>query len=296
MTSRPRRWRLSALLVVCAVLTAALLSPTATAQEQADDGEITVVEIPSDAQVLRRWLTIWDVNDLVLLLDEFYRQLGPVRVCPDGDAADRTCYLDFTRRGAAADPGSPAAGDPDDPAAAGEPEASASPSPSATPDQETASPAPAPSPEPPTSPTASPGPDPTPPGASENDKATQRSPNAAIEQRVVDLVNEDRRREGFPPLEVDPALAAGARRWTAEMASRGQLAHDSDLRVPPNASTVGENVAFRTTGEHVAERLHEQFMNSPGHRRNVLNPAFTRVGVGVVQSGDLTWITERFAG
>lgn len=298
-----RHWRVgAALLVGVIVATVLAASQPAVAEEQAADVELTAVEIPSDAEALRRWLTIWDVNDLVLLLDDFYRQLGPVRMCPSGGAVDQRCYLDFTRRGgiggAVPPGGQPPAGPGDDVAEAEAPprdEPSDPPEPS--PEPEPASPVPEPSPSTP------PAPAPAPTAESEPsrapvvlDETPARSSSQTIERRIVDLVNADRQREGLPPLQADDGLVEGARAWTAVMAERDELAHDPNLSVPPNARTAGENVAFRTTGGDVADRLHQQFMRSPGHRRNVLNPEFSSIGVGVVQSDGLTWVTERFAG
>jgi uncharacterized protein YkwD len=118
----------------------------------------------------------------------------------------------------------------------------------------------------------------------------------AIEQRIADLVNEARRAAGLAPLTVDADLTAASRRWSEQMASGVGLQHDPGLSVPSGSSRAGENVAYRTTDAGVADNLHGQFMDSQGHRENVLNGAYTRLGVGVVQAGGLTWVTERFTG
>jgi len=79
------------------------------------------------------------------------------------------------------------------------------------------------------------------------------------------------------------------------MAAAGELSHD-ELVVPDGHRTAGENVAVRTNGGDEAALLHEQFMDSPGHRANVLSDDFDAVGVGVLVDGRRTWVTQRFAG
>jgi uncharacterized protein YkwD len=120
-----------------------------------------------------------------------------------------------------------------------------------------------------------------------------------VEERIIELVNRDRAAQGLAPLALDEGLAAGARSWTSQMAEQGApdgLAHDPDLRVPDGASVAGENVAYRTSEQGVADKLQAQFMNSDGHRRNILDNAFDRIGVGVVHADGVTWVTQRFAG
>jgi uncharacterized protein YkwD len=177
--------------------------------------------------------------------------------------------------GAPGDAGSPGAAGTPTPVAATSPTAPAPPAP----------PAPAPSPSPPAPP---PAPEPPPPPAV-----------SEIEARIVELVNRDRAAQGLAALAVDEGLAVGARDWSEQMAKQGApagLAHDPDLRVPDGASVAGENVAYRTTDADVASRLQAQFMRSDGHRRNVLDPAYDRIGIGVVHADGLTWVTQRFAG
>ncbi|MPZ87536.1 MAG: hypothetical protein GEU81_05560 [Nitriliruptorales bacterium] len=306
----PRRRRVRAALLVCAAALAGALSSSsaAGAQEQVDDtAEVAAVEIPSEAESLRRWLTIWDVNDLVLLLDEFYRQLGPVLMCPDGDVSSQPCYLDFTHGG----DGGGAVALADEPSAdEHESEGVEVPAPSDTPEPDAGreGPSAAPQPRAPVTPsprstpttTATASPEPRPSGPSGNgDETTPPSKrDESIEQRITELVNAARDREGLPPLEVEVSLVHGARTWSAHMAALVSLTHDLDLHLhlPLGARLVGENVAFRTTDHEVADKLHQQFMDSREHRRNVLDPDFDRIGVGVVQSDGLTWVTQRFVG
>lgn len=190
-------------------------------------------------------------------------------------------------------PAVPTTGAPGD---AGSPGATGTPTPTPTPTVSPAPPTPAPTP---TVAPASAAPTPSPRDAAEV--------AAEIEQRIVELVNAEREDEGLDVLEVDEELIGGARTWTAAMAELAEtvepddaLDHDPAFAVPDGASMAGENVAYRSTGddspEELALALHEQFMGSEGHRRNVLEADYDLVGVGVVQADGVTWVTERFAG
>ncbi len=105
------------------------------------------------------------------------------------------------------------------------------------------------------------------------------------------LINAERADAGLGALTPDPDLASVAQAWSAEMASSGRLAHNPNLRdqVEPGWQRLAENVG---TGSSV-EMLHDSFMASAGHRRNVLGD-FDRVGVGVVEAEGRLWVTVDF--
>jgi len=114
----------------------------------------------------------------------------------------------------------------------------------------------------------------------------------AVEQRMVELTNEARRDAGVGPLSVDSGLTAASRDWACDMAGRENLQHDPNFA---DSGAQGENVAFRTDpGDDVALLLHEQFMNSPPHRENLLNPRWSEIGIGFCPTNGF-WVTERFA-
>lgn len=117
-------------------------------------------------------------------------------------------------------------------------------------------------------------------------------------EQLLDLINADRRRADLAPLTLHTGVANVARRWAAELARSGSLRHRPDLAAALTAEGVtgwkiaGENVGY---GTHVRE-VHEGFMGSPSHRSNVLNSAFTQVGIGVTESGGRVWVTVDFIG
>ena len=124
--------------------------------------------------------------------------------------------------------------------------------------------------------------------------------DAAGENRIIDLVNQERTQHGLPPLVKDDKLTRAARLHTEVMVEKHELSHrvgDEPILREREAATgldfdaAGENVAYDANVEHA----HVEFMHSPGHRANILGAKFNAVGVGIMRSGNLIWITEDFA-
>ncbi|SHN80628.1 Uncharacterized conserved protein YkwD, contains CAP (CSP/antigen 5/PR1) domain [Geodermatophilus obscurus] len=116
---------------------------------------------------------------------------------------------------------------------------------------------------------------------------------------ILDRVNDERTERGLAPVEWDEELAAVARSWSAEMARTGQLRHQDigGLLAREDLSDlqgIGENV-FQSTGPVPAGTIHAGWMRSDGHRVNVVNPGWNRLGVGVhcAENGSV-WATQEF--
>lgn len=125
------------------------------------------------------------------------------------------------------------------------------------------------------------------------DRPSQAAVSAAdAEARFLELLDRARDEAGLPPLVVHPELAALARRWSASMAREDAISHARPISEGLDAPwyRLGENVG---TGPD-PQAVMEAFMASPGHRANVLDPAFTHVGIGVVWDGDRLYTTHRF--
>lgn len=112
-----------------------------------------------------------------------------------------------------------------------------------------------------------------------------------FEQQVVDLVNQVRAQYGLPPLAYDERLDIGAERHTAHQALVGQMAHEGIGDGTPQERMLaagwdwawGENAAV---GQTSPEQVVREWMASPGHRANILNPAFGFLAVGFSTSAD----------
>ena len=109
--------------------------------------------------------------------------------------------------------------------------------------------------------------------------------------QIVLLANQARAAAGAGPLKWDAALAAAARRHCLRMVAEGPISHqyadepEISLRAAQagaHFSLIEENVAFAPT----PAAIHDAWMQSPGHRANLLNPKVDRVGVAVVASRD----------
>ena len=111
------------------------------------------------------------------------------------------------------------------------------------------------------------------------------------EAQFIDLINAERTSRGLNPLSVDPELTAGARMQAAAIRDAGRLFHNPDLgSVTSGWSWIGENVGY---GYDVAN-LHAAFMNSSGHRANILKSGATHIGLGVIVDGSTVWVAEVF--
>jgi len=101
----------------------------------------------------------------------------------------------------------------------------------------------------------------------------------SAESAFVARINELRESKGLAPLQVDSELVGVARRWTDRMVSNGHISHNPNLAsdVDENWIKLGENVGV---GANV-DQLMDAFIASPEHYRNLVNPDYTYVGVGV---------------
>ncbi len=121
----------------------------------------------------------------------------------------------------------------------------------------------------------------------------------ADEQVFVADANAARAALGLAPLVVDGRLTASARQWSSRMAAAGSISHDQNLAAGAGQpwTSLGENVGTGPSAAPVSAAL----LASPGHHANIVNAAFTKVGVGVVWTKDglgrdVLWVTERFLG
>ena len=113
---------------------------------------------------------------------------------------------------------------------------------------------------------------------------------AAIERRMAELANQSRAAVGARPVAVDVKFAAASRDWSCQMARTKNFAHDPNFAA---GGALAEIIAARSGADgDVGAQLHQQFLDSSAHREILLNPAYTRVGIGVcVLNG--YWVTER---
>ncbi|GEC06979.1 membrane protein [Streptomyces spinoverrucosus] len=125
------------------------------------------------------------------------------------------------------------------------------------------------------------------------------SPEIAAEAEVLKLVNDERAKAGCSPLAANSALAELAGNFSDAMAEQGFFDHtDPSGRTPWDRAKAagitnlgGENIA---RGQADAAAVMEAWMNSPGHRANILNCDFKTLGVGVHYGSGGPWWTQNF--
>ncbi|MFF5858858.1 sigma-70 family RNA polymerase sigma factor [Streptomyces sp. NPDC012751] len=189
-------------------------------------------------------------------------------------------------------------------------ETSASPSASASPSPTPSSPSPSPSHSKGTAPAKSPRPArrTATPGAEPTARATPRatgtprvrSAPAGTVAQVIALVNKERAAAGCGPVTEDGQLDGAAQGLSDDMAARGFFDHtDPDGDGPGERitaagyrwSTYGENIA---RGQQSPQAVMDSWMNSPGHRANILDCSFRNIGVGVRDGSGGPWWTQDF--
>ncbi|MDN4607639.1 CAP domain-containing protein [Sporosarcina highlanderae] len=133
---------------------------------------------------------------------------------------------------------------------------------------------------------------------SETSNSTQNTSVSAIEKAVLDLTNVERQKAGLKPLQIDEKLMASARQKSADMSKNNYFDHNSPTYGSPFDQMKANGVSYRSAAENIAmgqrsaEEVVKAWMESPGHRQNILTPEFTHIGIGFVQNGNY-W-TQQF--
>jgi len=115
-------------------------------------------------------------------------------------------------------------------------------------------------------------------------------PRPELEARMLELVNGERVATGLRPLAPDPELVQVARQHSTDMFARGYFAHVTPEGRDPFDRMREARVSFLTAGENLAlaptmQIAHTGLMRSPGHRANILQRDFGRVGIGIMDGG-----------
>lgn len=115
--------------------------------------------------------------------------------------------------------------------------------------------------------------------------------DAGDEGRLLALTNQVRASQGLPALTIDGQLTSVAQAWAAELASRGVISHNPDVRAQVTGwKVLGENVGVGGT----VDAVHAGFVASPTHYANLVDPAYTKVGFGIVRPDARIFVVEVF--
>jgi len=110
------------------------------------------------------------------------------------------------------------------------------------------------------------------------------------EQLMVNLVNQERNKAGISPLSIDLELARVARFKSKEMIDQNYFSHQSPTYGTPFEMMKKFAINYKAAAENIAcnqnvNDAHTALMESPGHRKNILDPKYTHVGIGIVKGG-----------
>ena len=129
-------------------------------------------------------------------------------------------------------------------------------------------------------------------------ESAQNTSVSAIEKAVLDLTNAERQKAGLKPLQTDAKLMNSARQKSTDMASKGYFSHTSPTYGSPFDQMKANGITYKSAAENIAmgqrtaAEVVKGWMESPGHRQNILTPGFTHIGIGYDKNGNY-W-TQQF--
>jgi uncharacterized YkwD family protein len=111
------------------------------------------------------------------------------------------------------------------------------------------------------------------------------------EQEMLNLINQSRKQNGLKALTIEHEISEIARIKSKDMIDSNYFSHNSPTYGNPFDMLKNFGVSYLKAGENIAgntsvQKAHEALMNSPGHRKNILSPDYTHVGIGIVKGGN----------
>lgn len=134
----------------------------------------------------------------------------------------------------------------------------------------------------------------------QQEKPAEQGELSQFEQEVIELTNVERSNHGLAPLKVDVELSNVARDKSKDMQANNYFDHTSPTYGSPFDMMRSYGISYQAAGENIAkgqqtpEEVVNAWMNSQGHRENILNGDFTHIGVGFIEQGNY-W-TQMFIG
>lgn len=121
--------------------------------------------------------------------------------------------------------------------------------------------------------------------------------NTTMANQILDLVNVERKKAGVSPLTLSTEVSSVAQVKSDDMAKNGYFDHTSPTYGSPFTMLTDFGVSYRTAGENIAkgqqsaQAVMTAWMNSSGHKANILNPNFKQLGVGYsANNGSPVWV------
>ncbi|HMM19229.1 MAG TPA: CAP domain-containing protein [Selenomonadales bacterium] len=134
-----------------------------------------------------------------------------------------------------------------------------------------------------------------------NSSSSPSNGSSSEVQQAVTLLNQDRTANGLSTLKVNSQLTNLAQNYALDMATRGFFSHNNPEGQTPFDRMKQAGISYKYAGENLAintsvPAAEVAFMNSSGHRANILNGNYTDVGVGVVHSKGSVYVVQEFIG
>ncbi|MGE7184368.1 CAP domain-containing protein [Peribacillus sp. NPDC006672] len=132
---------------------------------------------------------------------------------------------------------------------------------------------------------------------------TNQEKGQSVEQQVLSLVNEERSKSGLPSLEMDTAVSNIANMKSEDMRDKNYFNHTSPSYGSPFDMMKSFGISYKYAGENIAagqpsaDAVMKSWMNSPGHKANILNKNYTHIGIGHATGGKYShYWTQQFIG
>ncbi|NLL86369.1 MAG: hypothetical protein GX229_07650 [Syntrophomonadaceae bacterium] len=147
-----------------------------------------------------------------------------------------------------------------------------------------------------------PAPQPQPPGNPVPDPKPGNEDSfnpSSLQSEMLAYINAERAKDNLSPFVLDEKLCQGAYLKSKDMAVNNYFSHNSPTYGSPFDMMKDLGIAYRLAGENIAKNTsvkgaHQAFMNSSGHRANILNSGFKKLGLGFYQSGSYLYVTQWF--
>lgn len=122
---------------------------------------------------------------------------------------------------------------------------------------------------------------------------------SAMQKEMLNYINAERAKVNAAPLTLDQELCEGAYLKSKDMAENNYFSHNSPTYGTPFEMMKKLGISFRSAGENIAKNIsvkgaHDAFMNSPGHKANILNTQYSKIGLGFYQEGQYLYVTQWF--
>ncbi|WP_345241657.1 CAP domain-containing protein [Pontibacillus salipaludis] len=117
--------------------------------------------------------------------------------------------------------------------------------------------------------------------------------DSEFKAKVVELTNKERKKQGLPALKADAELRGVAQKKSEDMVKNDYFSHNSPRYGSPFEMMQNFGIDYKTAAENIAagqqtpEKVVQQWMNSSGHRKNILNKNVTHIGIGIAEGGEM---------